>query len=39
MPKTYRELLDWHTWTWVYLRDDSYEIYYDGHRVQHGVIH
>jgi hypothetical protein len=39
VPDKDRELFDWHTWTWVYLRDDSYEIYYDGHRVQHGVIH
>jgi len=39
VPRQNRELLDWHTWTWVYLRDDTYEIYYDGHRVQHGVIH
>jgi hypothetical protein len=29
----------WHTWTWVYNRDDSYDVYYNGHRVQHGVIH
>ncbi|MET0385877.1 MAG: hypothetical protein ABW321_07955 [Polyangiales bacterium] len=34
-----RELADWHTWTWVYLRDDTYDIYYDGFLVQHGDIH
>ena len=39
VPRQNRELPDWHTWTWVYLRDDTYEIYYDGHRVQHGAIH
>jgi hypothetical protein len=33
-----RTMNDWHTWTWVYLRDDSYEIYFDGKRVQHGSM-
>ena len=39
VPDEQRELSDWHTWTWVYNKDDSYEVFYDGHRVQHGVIH
>jgi len=39
VPEGERSLTDWHVWTWVYLRDDSYEIFYDGHRVQHGSIH
>jgi hypothetical protein len=39
VPMKERDLPDWHTWTWVYLRDDSYEIYYDGYLVQHGNIH
>lgn len=39
VPQQDRELPDWHTWTWVYLRDDTYEIFYDGTSVQHGVIH
>ncbi|MET0385936.1 MAG: hypothetical protein ABW321_08250 [Polyangiales bacterium] len=39
VPADERLLSDWHTWTWVYLRDDSYEVYYDGYRVQYGQIH
>jgi hypothetical protein len=39
VPKDDRALSDWHTWTWVYLRDDTFQIYYDGHLVQHGNIH
>jgi hypothetical protein len=39
VPLDDRKLSDWHVWTWVYLRDDSYEVYYDGHRVQSGKIH
>lgn len=39
VPDDKRQLSDWHTWTWVYNRDDTYQVYYDGHRVQQGVIH
>lgn len=39
VPEYQRALQDWHVWTWVYHQDDSYEIYYDGHEVQHGQIH
>jgi hypothetical protein len=38
VPANDRALSDWHTWTWVYLRDDTFQIYYDGHLVQHGSI-
>jgi hypothetical protein len=39
VPKDDRDLKEWHTWTWVYLKDDSYVVYYDGHEVQRGTIH
>jgi hypothetical protein len=39
VPQDDRALSDYHVWTWVYLHDDTYEIYYDGVRVQHGVMH
>jgi hypothetical protein len=39
VPTADRELPEWHVWTWVYLRDDSYEAYYDGYLVQHGSLH
>jgi hypothetical protein len=39
VPTSDRQLSDWHVWTWVYLRDDSFEVYYDGYRVQKGSIH
>ena len=39
VPDSARDLKDWHTWTWVYLKDDSYVVYYDGYEVQRGKIH
>lgn len=39
VPVASRALSEWHTFTWVYLKDDSFDIYYDGYRVQHGTIH
>jgi hypothetical protein len=39
VPESKWDLSQWHTWTWVYLRDDSYRVYYDGHLVQHGKLH
>jgi hypothetical protein len=39
VPEAQRKLSDYHVWTWVYLRDDSYEVYYDGHQVQSGELH
>jgi hypothetical protein len=34
-----RDLTQWHVWTWVYLKDDSFKVYYDGYLVQTGNIH
>jgi len=39
VPDDERQLSDWHVWTWVYKQDDSFEVYYDGHQVQHGTLH
>lgn len=39
VPDSKWDLSQWHTWTWVYLRDDSYRVYYDGHLVQRGKLH
>ena len=38
IKKDSRVMNEWHTWTWVYLKDDTYEIYFDGKVVQHGSI-
>jgi hypothetical protein len=39
VPSSDTSLSDWHIWTWVYSKDDSYKAYYDGVLVQHGTIH
>lgn len=39
VPQSDRALSDWHTWTVIYSKDDSYEVQYDGYRVQYGSIH
>ncbi|HET6340389.1 MAG TPA: hypothetical protein VFG30_44575 [Polyangiales bacterium] len=39
VPERKWDLSQWHTWTWVYLRDDTYRVYYDGHLVQHGKLY
>jgi len=39
VPATARDLTQWHTWTWVYLKDDSFVVYYDGYEVQRGTLH
>jgi len=39
VPDDNRALSEYHVWTWVYLKDDTYEIFYDGVLVQHGVMH
>jgi hypothetical protein len=39
VPTSDRALTQWHTWTWIYLRDDTYKVYYDGYMVQHGTLH
>jgi len=39
VPTAARDLSQWHTFTWVYLKDDTYKVYYDGYLVQQGVLH
>jgi hypothetical protein len=39
VPSSDRALSQWHIWTWVYLQDDSFKVYYDGYLVQSGQIH
>src|SRR4029077_14480921 len=39
VPMGSRDLKEWHVWTWVYLKDDSYKVYYDGYVVQTGTLH
>jgi hypothetical protein len=38
VPTTDRDLRDWHTWSWLYRKDDSYVVYYDGYVVQTGQL-
>jgi hypothetical protein len=33
------DLSQWHTFTWVYLKDDSFVVYDDGQLVQRGTLH
>lgn len=39
VPTAQRDLSQWHTFTWVYLQDDSFKVYYDGYLVQQGTLH
>ena len=39
VPSAQRDLSQWHTFTWVYLKDDSFKVYYDGYLVQEGTLH
>ena len=39
VPMAARDLREWHTWTWLYRKDDTYVVYYDGYVVQSGKIH
>lgn len=39
MPLDSQKLTNWHTFSWVYLRDDSYVVYIDGKEFQRGVLH
>jgi hypothetical protein len=39
VPSSDRALSQWHIWTWVYLRDDSFQVFYDGYLVQKGTLH
>jgi hypothetical protein len=38
VPTAERDLSEWHTFTWVYLRDDSYQVFFDDHLVQEGTL-
>jgi hypothetical protein len=38
VPTSARDLSQWHTFTWVYLTDDTFKVYYDGYVVQHGTL-
>jgi hypothetical protein len=39
VPTNERDLRQWHTFTWLYRKDDSYVVYYDGHVAQTGTLH
>jgi hypothetical protein len=39
VPESNWDLTRFHTWTWVYKTDDSYEVYYDGQLTQTGTLH
>jgi len=39
VPRENWDLTRFHIWTWVYKRDDSYEVYYDGKLAQSGTLH
>jgi hypothetical protein len=38
VPAEARDLSEWHVFTWIYLRDDTYQVYYDDHLVQQGTL-
>ncbi|MGC4088132.1 MAG: hypothetical protein QM756_09575 [Polyangiaceae bacterium] len=38
VPSAERDLRNWHVWTWLYRKDDTYTVYYDGHVVQSGTL-
>jgi hypothetical protein len=39
VPSASRNLTEWHTFTWVYRKDDTFEVFFDGYSVQKGNIH
>lgn len=39
VPTSARDLRQWHTFSWLYRKDDTYAVYYDGYTVQTGNIH
>jgi hypothetical protein len=39
VPQSACNLEQWHVWTWVYQRDDTYKVLYDGHVAQQGTLH
>jgi hypothetical protein len=34
-----RDLTKWHVFSWLYAKDDTYKVYFDGVQVQSGSIH
>jgi len=38
VPEDNWDLTRYHVWTWVYKRDDTYQVYYDGKQIQHGKL-
>jgi len=38
VPSADRDLAEWHVFSWVYLRDDTYRVYFDDHLVQEGTL-
>jgi hypothetical protein len=39
VPAAARDLANWHVFTWVYLADDTYQVYFDDYLVQQGTVH
>jgi hypothetical protein len=39
IPSGSTDLTQFHTWTWLYRKDDTYVTYFDGYDAQHGTIH
>jgi hypothetical protein len=39
IPGGTTDLTQWHVWTWLYRKDDTYVSWFDGYEVQHGSIH
>lgn len=39
VPNGATDLTQWHVWTWLYRKDDTYTSWFDGYDVQHGTIH
>jgi hypothetical protein len=39
VPDGRADLTQWHTWTWLYRKDDTYAVWFDEKQVQKGTIH
>jgi hypothetical protein len=39
IPQNDRDLREWHVFTWLYRKDDTFVVYYDGYVAQTGTIH
>jgi hypothetical protein len=38
LPGAESDFTDWHVWTWIYEKDDTFQVYLDGTEVQSGTI-